>query len=233
MLYLNDVAAASVGVVIEHRSPRPIPRRKTLSWDVPGRSGKLVRELEAWENVSLDYELAVVPLPNTSLPDTVDRAVAWLSQGGEMRLYDDTDPSVFYLVRAYGGGSLAPILRRARRAKISFDADPRRFLLSGERAVTLSTSGSVTLQNPAPYKARPLIHITGSSASALSGALTVGATVLSFADGRDLLIDCDKKSSSAALSVSGDFPALSAGETAISLTGAGLSAEILPRWFTL
>lgn len=234
MLYLNDTAAASVGIFVEHRPTRPVPRRKMLSWDIPGRSGKLYRELDGFENIQLEYELAVVPLPGIGLGDTVDLAVSWLNQGGEMQLRDDCDPSVFYLVRYHGGSSLAPILHSARRAKISFDADPRRWLLSGEEPVTISAGQSVTLSNPTAYAAPPLIRIFGTSGSALPGTLTVGAASVSFPDGRVLSIDCDRHSAYAPVSLTSNvWPSLAPGETTVSLTGSGLSADIYPRWFVV
>ena len=58
MLFLNGIPASDVGVIVEHRPPRPIPRRRTLSWEVPGRSGRLVRQLDERDNVSLSYDLA-------------------------------------------------------------------------------------------------------------------------------------------------------------------------------
>lgn len=235
MLYLNDISAASVGVVVEHRPARPIPRRQVLSWTVPGRSGKVYRELDAWENISLDYELAVVPLPGVSLSETVDMAVEWLTQGGEMRLYDDTDPSAYYLVRYYGGDSLAPVLHRARRATVSFDADPRRFLLSGEVPVAFSPYAAVSITNPTQLAAAPLIRVLSVSADyALPGTITIGSAVLSFADGRGLLIDCDRHSANKAVTAAGNvWPKLAVGDTPVSMTGSNLSAEMIPRWFVV
>ena len=235
MIYLNNVSGASVGVIVEHRPARPIPRRQTLSWTVPGRSTPVVRELDAWEPIELSYEIAVAQVSPVPLSSTVDMAVAWLTQGGELQLYDDTDPNVFYRVRSRGGGSLAPILHRARRATVKFDADPRRYLLTGETPVTVEVGDSATLDNPTANTATPriLVHAASSDA-AQPGSITVGGAVLSFADGRDLVIDCERRYASKTVTATdGVWPILPPGQTTVSLTGEGLSAEIFPRWFVL
>lgn len=232
MLYLNNIAASTVGVAVEHRPARPVPRRKTLSFDVPGRTGRLVRTLDAWENVTLSYELAVVPLPGLSLAKTCDRAVAWMTQPGTVRLYDDTDPDVFYLVHAPGGKELSPILHRGRRVKFDFDADPRRYLLTGEAAVSLTTNVSESVSNPTPYAAAPLIRVTGGAA----GTLTIGSRTLRFDSGQDLVIDCALQRSISGGSVSADnnlWPALAPGANTVLLTGTNLSAALEPRWYQL
>lgn len=232
MLYLNNTAASSVGVVVEHRPARPVPRRKTLSFDVPGRTGRLVRELDAWENVTLVYDLAVIPLPGYTLGATCDLAVAWLTQPGPVRLYDDKDPAVYYLVSAPGGETLSPVVHSARRITIGFDADPRRYLLAGETAVPLVSSTAVSVSNPTPYAASPLIRVTGGA----SGTLTIGSRTLRFDSGEDLVIDCALQRSTSGVSVSADdnlWPVLAPGANTVQLTGTGLSAELEPRWYQL
>ena len=226
MLYLNNIPASDVGVIVERRPRRPVPRRETLSWTVPGR-GKILRELDRWENVSLQYELAVLPLPGMSLAATADLAVAWLSQGGWMRLYDDTDPDVFYLAAFPGGTDLEPVLRRARRARVSFDARPERFLLSGDELAVFSGPGA--LVNPTAFTARPLITLRGSG----SGTLTVAGSSLTVGQCNGRVIDADAQQVSGSGSVSGSFPALPPGSCNVSFSGGVTSAEILPRWFVI
>lgn len=227
MLYLNNIPASDVGVIVEHRPRRPVPRRETLSWTVPGR-GKIFRELDRWENITLQYELAVLPLPGMSLAATADLAVAWLSQGDYMRLYDDTDPDVFYLAAFSGGTDLEPILHRARRARVSFDARPERFLLSGDELSVLSGAGA--LVNPTAYTARPKITLRGSG----SGTLTVAGKTMTAVQCSGLVIDADAKQvSGSAFAVSGSFPELPPGSCSVSFLGGITSVEILPRWFVI
>lgn len=226
MLYLNNIPASDVGVIVEHRPRRPVPRRKSYAWDVPGR-GRILRQLDAWENVTLQYDLAVVPLPGTSLAATVDLAVGWLNQGGYMRLWDDTDPLVYYLAAFPGGADFESVLHRARRARVSFDARPERFLLSGDELFVFSGAGA--LVNPTSYTARPLITLRGSG----SGRLTVAGNSMTVSQCNGRVIDSDARQVSGTLSVAGSFPELPPGNCLVGCAGGITSVEILPRWYEI
>ena len=226
MLFLNGIPASDVGVIVEHRPPRPIPRRRTLSWEVPGRSGRLVRQLDERDNVSLSYDLAVVPVQGRSLSDTVDAAVAWLQQDGWMELYDDADPDVFYLAQYLGGQDLAAVLHRARRARVPFDCLPERRLRSG--TVPVLYTAAATIYNPTPNIARPRITLAGSG----SGTVTVGERTLSVSNCNGLSIDCDTRLVTGPTgTVTGDFPQLPPGANALSFTGGVTSVTLEARWY--
>lgn len=226
MLFLNKIPASDVGVVVEHRPPRPIPRRRTLSWEVPGRSGRLVRQLPERENVSLSYDLAVVPAAGRSLPDTVDAAVAWLQQDGWMELYDDSDPDVYYLAQYLGGQDLAAVLHRARRARVSFDCLPQRWLRSG--ALPAVYTAAAAIHNPTGNIALPRLTLAGSGA----GAVTVGERTLSVSNCSGLTVDCDTRLITGPTgTVTGDFPQLDPGENALSFSGGVASVTVEPRWY--
>lgn len=226
MLYLNNIPASDVGVIVEHRPRRPLPRRQCLSWDVPGR-GRILRQLDAWDNVTLQYELAIVPLPGTSLAATADLAAAWLNQGGYMRLYDDTDPDVFYLAACPGGQDLEPVLHRAREIKVSFDAKPQRFLLSGERETVFSAAGA--LENPTPYRAKPLITLSGSG----EGVLTIAGNNTTLSNCAGAVLDCEACAFSGSGTLSGLFPELAPGSNAVSFSGGITAVKIVPRWYMI
>jgi len=227
LLYLNNIPGSNVGVVVEHRPRRPIPRRLSLSWDVPGR-GKVSLLLDEWENVTLSYELAVLPPPHTPLGAAVDAAVAWLQQGDDMRLYDDTDPGVFYLVAYTGGQDLEDVLHRAKRVTVKFDARPQRFLLSGENVLTFTAPGSIV--NPTIYPAKPFLTLHGSGA----GTVTLGSATLSAENVDGLTLDCEThRTGGNSGAVSGAWPTLSAGATALSFSGGVTAVEIMPRWYAI
>ena len=227
MLYLNNIPASDVGVIVEHRPRRPVPRRKSYAWDVPGR-GRILRQLDAWENVTLQYDLAVVPLPGTSLAATVDLAVAWLNQGGYMRLWDDTDPDVFYLAAFPGGTDFEDVLHRARRARVSFDARPERFLLSGEAATVFSANGAI--ENPTAYSAKPLITLRGSG----SGAIQIAGLSFTASNVNGLVIDCEAQTTTGpSATIQGSWPKLDPGSNPITFSGGVTSLEIVPRWFEI
>ena len=226
MLYLNGIPASEVGVVVEHRPPRPIPRRRTLSWEVPGRSGRLVRQLNERENVSLPYDLAVVRQPGRSLSDTVDAAVAWLQPDGWVELYDDSDPDVFYLAQYLGGQDLAAVLQAARRARVSFDCLPQRWLRSG--AVPAVYTAAAQIHNPTPNVALPRLTLAGSGA----GTVTVGERTLTVSNCSGLTIDCDTRLITGPTgTVTGEFLQLDPGTNALSFSGGVTSVTLEARWY--
>lgn len=226
MLYLNGVPSSDVGLVVEHRPARPIPKRKTLSWDIPGRSGKLIRTLDAWENVTLTYELALVPPQDVSLNDATDAAVSWLMQPDQIQLFDDADPNVFYRVVYAGGDDLSAILHSARRVKVRFTAEPQRWLMSGQLSTTLSASGS-KITNPTQYLSKPLVVVGGSG----SGSLSFGDRTISFNDCQYLILDSEV--CSATRPAFGNWPELPAGDTTVTWTGGVTGVEVYPRWYVI
>lgn len=230
MIYLNGISCRAVGILVEHRAERPIPTRRSLRWTVPGRSGELIRFLDSWDNVTLSYDLAILPRAGLLMP-MVDAAVAWLCQGGVMRLEDDTDPDVFQLVTYSGGDRLADVLHHARRATVTFEARPERFYKAGESAIV--SAGGLSLINPSIYPAKPIIALTGAG----SGSVVVDGKALTVSQCSGMILDCENHSvsgfSGTPPEISGDWPVLRAGETAITLTGGITSVAIIPRWWTL
>lgn len=230
MIYLNGISCRAVGILVEHRAERPIPKRRSLRWTVPGRNGDLIRYLDSWENVPLSYDIAVLPRSG-SLAQTVDAAVAWLCQGGVMRLEDDTDPDVFQLVTYDGGEKLSDVLHRARRATVTFEARPERFYKAGESAI--ASAGGLSLINPSIYPAKPKLALTGSG----SGSVVIGGKALTVSSCSGVILDCENHSVSGIVGtppeITGSWPVLPAGETEVTLTGGVTSAEIIPRWWTL
>lgn len=226
MIYLNGIPSSDVGLIVEHRPTRPIPKRKTLSWEIPGRSGKLIKTLDAWESITLTYELALVPPPGVTLSDATDAAVAWLMQADQMKLFDDADPAVYYRVIYTGGDELTAILHRARRVKARFTADPQRWLMTGTLATSLTASG-MKITNPTPHLAKPYVVIYGSGA----GSLTFGSRVMNFNECSGLALDSE--SCSASLPAFGNWPELPSGDTVVSWTGGVTGIDVVPRWYVI
>ena len=227
MIWLDHVPSDEVGILIEHRRTRPIPKRKYIEWTVPGRSGKVYRWLDVWENVPLKYDIAV-SRRHGELSGMIDTAVNWLTRGGIRRLEDSEDPNVFYLVAFPGGEELKPVLSLGKRATITFDAAPQRWLKAGEQSILFSDAG--TLHNPTGYVAKPLLTLTGSGA----GTLTLGEKTLSVSECDGLTLDCETcQRSLSSATVTGEWPTLPDGATAVSFTGGIQSVAIVPRWFAI
>lgn len=246
-LILDGVSGETLGLVVEHRAPRPVPRRKTLSWDVPGRTGRVVRELDAWETITLSYEIAIRPALGRTLSRSVDAVVAWLTAAGERRLVDTDDAAdltylsytmtPYTLARLSNADALRDQLHRSRKATLRFDADPRRWyeIASWEWHEYYSGSG---VYNPTFFRAKPILRITGAGA----GTVTLGASTFAFTDCSGAIVDCEAQTSTKAFTVTGGWPSLNAiapnsniavAATPLSYTGGVTKVEVKPRWYSL
>ena len=100
-------------------------------------------------------------------------------------------------------------------------------------------AGGASLVNPTGFPAKPMITVHGSS----SGTVTIGAqtvTISTITDG--MFLDCELEEAYAISGgvvsnlnsvVSGSYPVLGAGESAVSWTGGVTGLSIVPRWYEL
>lgn len=236
MIQYNGVNSRTLGVIVEQYPVRPIPKRKHEIFSVPGRSGDVIVEEDAWENVNQSYDV-YLSAERAGLPLVSAQVVRWLNAGGYQRLEDDYNPDIFRLAAFLGPNDLQNILNAFGRATITFNCMPQRFLKSGETAVT-PASGE-TLTNPTGYPAQPLITVSGSG----SGTITVGSKTLTISTITDgMVLDCREREAYAISGgvvsnlntvVSGEYPILGAGDSAVSWTGGVTGLSIIPRWYEL
>ena len=122
------------------------------------------------------------------------------------------------------------------RARIEFDCQPQRFLKSGYTARSMA-QGQV-LRNPTGYTAKPVITVYGRG----SGTLTIGGRTLTISVITDgMTLDCAEEEayfySSAVFNlntaVTGNYPRLGAGDSAIGWTGGITAISLAPRWYEL
>lgn len=236
MIQYNGVNSRTLGVIVEQYPVRPIPKRKHEIFSVPGRSGDVIVEEDAWENVNQSYDI-YLSAERAGLPLVSAQVVRWLNAGGYRRLEDDYNPDIFRLAAFLGPVDLQNILNAFGRATITFNCMPQRFLKSGETAVTPTNGG--TLTNPTGYPAQPLITVSGSGYFTLTiGSVTMGFGYYSAS--REIVIDSQEAvvydasdGSAVEWSRGYAFPVLGEGETAISWTGNVEAIQIIPRWYEL
>ena len=229
MIWWHGKSSDDVGVIVERYPTATIPARKQEKVSVPGRSGDLIIEQDAYENYTQRYEV-YVSAENPKLTTISHTVAEWLMVKGYQRLEDSYWLDTFRLACYKGGTSIDNILNRFGRATIEFDCKPQRYYKSGDIPIIL-TNGQ-KLMNPSPFTAKPLIVITGSGA----GTISDGTNTLTLTD-CDVTVDCDimqiYKGTTNKNSVgSGAFLALD-GESTITWTGGITAVTITPRWWTL
>lgn len=221
------------GVVVSGEGTYNGAAREVEVTSVPGRNGDLLLDMGRYENVNVKYPASI----SQNFPYNAAGLRAFLSSlVGYQRIEDGYHPDFYRMGRFVGPVEFSVgVLSRYGEMNLSFDCKPQRFAVEGETAVVLTNSAS--LDNPYLYTALPLITVYGSG----EGILTVGASQISISEiNESLVIDSDTmnvykgtENKNNAVSVTGGFPQLSAGETEIRWSGGITKVEVVPRWWTI
>lgn len=224
-------------LMVERYPTTQLPARKSQTFSVPGRNGDLHMDEGAWNNYTQQY--ACYFHGDGKAGEDIHAVKAWLaSVSGYHRLVDAYDPSHYHLARVAGTFSIQNVLDRYSRFTVSFDCDPRAFLLSGDVVHTYAATGAI--YNPTAYAAMPLITVRGSG----EGFIAVGSATVDILqiDG-EIILDCERAN---AYSMDGgvavnqnanisatEFPTLLPGENPVSFSGGITGLDIIPRWWEL
>ena len=216
-------------------SPGAIRRYKTYS--IPGRNGDLHFDEGSFENYTQPYD---VYFHASDLANVEAHVVkAWLlSTAGYQRLVDAYDPGHYRMAKVAGEINIRNYFNRYGKFTVSFDCDPRAFLLSGDAPVEFPAPGE--LKNPTAYTALPLIAVVGNAPGTVSvNGITVQIKVLS----GTIFLDCENEN---AYSVRGEaptnengsiyaprFPSLGPGSNSVAFSGGITSVTITPRWWEI
>ena len=218
-------------VLIENAPETNRPARKVDRYEVPGRNGDIVVAQDAWENVPRTYDLVAYGGDYNQMTSAL---MEWLyAPSGYQRLEDSFDALVYRLAYVSEATDIENLVNENGRCTVSFECDPRRFLKTGESAVTLSGTGTIT--NPTRFTAKPIITVSGSG----NGTIECGGNTITIAGIYDgMTIDCEQMDAYAGTTnlnnlVSGSFPVIPGGEQTITITGGITSINVVPNWWTL
>lgn len=231
MIWWNGKSSDDVRVIVERFPQIVIPTRKQEKISVPGRSGDLIMEQDAYENYIQSYEIYVSA--ETPRLTTISHTIAeWLMVKGYNRLEDSYWLDTYRKACYVGGSNIENILNRFGRATIDFDCKPQRFFKSGDIAITLTNGQS--LVNPSVFTAKPLLVVSGSG----SGTISDGVNTLTLTNCNNITVDCDimqiYQGTTNMNSVgSGAFIELPEGTSTITWTGGVTGVTLTPRWWTL
>ena len=228
----KGINSRTVGITVTDLPEIILPEERVTFTDVPGLSGSLAQTEGV--DVYKDITLAV----KCYCPDPTPAAVALIAGyfRGAGRLELPNRPNGYYEARVVNQIAFAKILRgnSPRTFTVNFRCKPFLHLYSGETEQVI-TSGTFLL-NPTGIQAKPLITITG------SGDITflVGTQIIELHDiDNGIVIDSELQEAyyGATLlnyKMTGEFPALGKGNTAISWTGGTVeSVSIVPKWVAL
>lgn len=156
----NGVNSSDYGVFISGNALYDAPKRDVEYISVPGRNGDIVYDNRRYTNIDVVYPCFI---PRGFERKFNDFKAAILSNPGYHRLEDTYLPEHFRegVVTGPVQVSTGP-LNRSGQFEITFNCKPQRYLKLGERAVTITSSGS-SLHNRTEFPSKPLIQVTGES----------------------------------------------------------------------
>ena len=153
-------ASTTYGCVIQTRPSYIAPERVVERFNVRGRTGDLIIDTGAYNNVDVTYSVFV---PHANVSDFIN----WIKgQVGYQRLEDTYEPDIYRKAACISNFEAESVFSQFNQTDIVFNCKPQRYLKSGETATTLTTSGG-TMYN-AYEEALPLITINGSGNVTLS-----------------------------------------------------------------
>ena len=208
------------------------PARVYSSYEVPGRNGDLIVDEKRFENIDLKYPAFIYE----ELPINIEGLRNYLlSLTGYQRLEDTYHPDEYRLA-VYKEGLEADINQRHDFGEFDliFNCKPQRFLKSGEKVMTLTSSGSVF--NPTMFESKPLLRVYG------SGILGIGSQSITISNADEYtdidceMMDCFKGTANKNSNVTFtdyNFPVLKPGTNNFQLNSGITKVEITPRWWRL
>lgn len=234
LIVFGGEASADYGMVVYEAPTFEKPKRKNQVYTVPGRSGAIIFQQDAWDDVTRSYRVWLAEDPDMDLPATVAAVAGWLySKTGYQRLEDSFEPEVFRLAYYNGGQDVTNELTQYGQTTLAFTCRPERFYKTGEHPIAVTNGDQIN--NPTRFSSKPLIHLEGSGTVTLTiGGATLSATLTDY-------MNIDTESMNAYRlpaenmnnKISGDFQTIAPGVNSIGITGTVTKCEIVPRFFTI
>lgn len=228
----NGINSRTVGITVTELPEIILPEERVTFTDIPGLSGSLAQT--EGTDVYKDITLAVKCYCPSPTPQAVQAIAGYFRGSGKLEL--PSRPDGYYEARVVNQIQFAKILRgnTPRSFSVNFRCKPFLRLYSGETKQEVTSSSF--LLNPTGIQARPLITITGSG----DITLLVGTKIIQLTDiGNGITLDSELQEAYYGnelknTQMTGEFPVLGPGNTAISWTGGNVTrVSVTPRWVAL
>ena len=208
------------------------PARVYSSYEIPGRNGALLVDEKRFENCDVSYPAFIYENMQQNLEAFRNYI---LSKKGYQRLEDTYHPEEFRLAAYYDGLDAAINQRHDFTSfEVTFHCKPQRFLKSGERVLTLTSSGSI--ENPTEFESKPLLRVYGTGTLGIGSQSITISQADTYTDIDCEMMDCFKGATGKNDKVTFtdyNFPTLKPGTNNFSLGSGITKVEITPRWWIL
>lgn len=257
-LDLDGVKSFSMGLLITRADPYGAADCIYDTVQVPGRRGDLTFKRPTYSNISIVYEVCILPNGAISgaaivgaaivgesrignyetlpISDRIRHIKAWLNgpEGSQRIIRDSYNPGYFRRGIRTGQLPVEKILRNLGKASVTFSCQPFLFSDVGQERVILNASGSIS--NPESFSSLPYIKVNGNGTC----TLTVNDQTWSIQNVSGY-VEIDSETGNCykgATNMNNNFspiwyPELKPGRNQISFGGGATSVEIIPRWCTL
>ena len=224
----NGVRSTDLGIRVTELPPITLPAERVSFVDVPGRAGSLAvaEDEDVYEDLLLTATCVVQNM------ERLDEVAAYLKGSGRVSFANRE--AGFYYARIVNQIPFETILRGNphRRFAVNFRCKPFFYL---DDSPTYTLTKMTFLTNPGAVRAEPVITVYGSG----DITLIVGMTIVELTGvNGSITLDTPRMEAycgnvSANMKVSGDYPMLGTGATAISWSGNVSRVTVQPNWRTL
>lgn len=226
----NGTASDTLGLVIEHRPVVTVAKRVIESISIPGRSGNLLFDTGAYDNVTLTYQVFY----KSNVHANAVTIANWLYQTDYVELSDDYETGYFRKAIFVSPLNVTDILNVAGRANLTFSAKPQRYLTTGKNSLTPAKNSTISNSY---QDALPVITVNGSG----NGTLTIGTTTVTITgQSGSIVLDSERQTAESGgnnanskISLSNGFPVLKHGSTTVTWSGGVSSISVVPNWWSL
>lgn len=157
MIIFNGVSSDEVGVIVEHYPRVVFPKRRTNTFQIPGRNGDLIIDDEVYDNYDQQYEIFIDAKDRGGLEAAMPRLASWLLSGtGYCRLEDSYFPEFFRMAYVPEAHEFLSYFNEYGRGTLTFNCAPERWYKSGE--VEIEVQNGQVLHNPSGFRAWPILR---------------------------------------------------------------------------
>ena len=224
----NGVRSTDLGIRVTELPPITLPAERVSYVDVPGRAGSLtvLEDEDVYDDLLLT---ATCVVQNT---ERLDEIAAYLKGSGRVSFANREEG--YYHARIVNQIPFETILRGNphRRFAVNFRCKPLFYL---DDSPTYTLTKMTFLTNPGAVRAEPVITVYGSG----DITLMVGMTIVELTGvNGSITLDTPRMEAycgnvSANMKVSGEYPMLGTGATAVSWSGNVSKVIVQPNWRTL
>lgn len=212
------------GILIASAPQRVRPARRVEEIEVPGRSGTLTVDEEAYDTYTISMECS------TRGSDRLDEIVAWLNGAGDLIL--STEPDKVYEASIYNKIAISDVIYLYNSFLLQFKVQPFKYNVNAF-GDTLELNKETKVLNPGTVYSQPIITVHGSGdiilrinnvdypLHSVDDHITIDCEMMEVFKG-----DVSQNSKYGAM----DFPRLEPGENTISWSGNVEKIVIEPKW---